>query len=45
MLINQGIQLNAFEIAVPSLDEIFIQVVQRGKNGNGEKEQEHEQNL
>jgi len=45
MLINQGIQLNAFEIAVPSLDEIFIQVVQRGKNGNSEKEQEHEQNL
>lgn len=37
-LVSQGIQLNAFEIAVPSLDEIFIKVVKPGGVG-------HEQNL
>ncbi|NMD26821.1 MAG: ATP-binding cassette domain-containing protein [Chloroflexi bacterium] len=30
-LVSQGIQLNAFEIAVPSLDEIFIKVVKKGE--------------
>jgi len=34
---------NAFEIATPSLDEIFIQVVQGGNHGNGKKELQHEQ--
>ena len=33
-LVSQGIQLNAFEIAVPSLDEIFIKVVKPGGMGN-----------
>ncbi|NLN69963.1 MAG: ATP-binding cassette domain-containing protein [Chloroflexi bacterium] len=28
-LINQGVEITAFEIAVPSLNEIFIQVVQQ----------------
>jgi ABC-2 type transport system ATP-binding protein len=42
-LVNQGIPLNAFEIATPSLDEIFIQVVQGGNHGNGKKELQHEQ--
>jgi len=26
-LITQGIKLNSFEVAVPTLDEIFIKVV------------------
>ena len=42
-LVNHGIALNAFEIATPSLDEIFIKVVQGGNNGNGQKELQHEQ--
>lgn len=33
-LVSHGIQLNAFEIAVPSLDEIFIKVVKPGGFGN-----------
>jgi len=33
-LVAQGIQLNAFEIAVPSLDEIFIKVVKKGDSGD-----------
>ncbi len=33
-LVSQGIQLNAFEIAVPSLDEIFIKVVKKGGTGD-----------
>ena len=33
-LVSQGIQLNAFEIAVPSLDEIFIKVVKKGEPGD-----------
>ncbi len=37
-LIGSGISLNAFEVAVPSLDEIFIKVVQEGNT-------ENEQNL
>jgi ABC-2 type transport system ATP-binding protein len=28
-LVEQGIQINQFEIAAPTLDEIFINVVQR----------------
>lgn len=43
-LVNHGIALNAFEIATPSLDEIFIKVVQGSNNGNGKKELQHEQN-
>ncbi|MFZ3070976.1 MAG: ATP-binding cassette domain-containing protein [Anaerolineaceae bacterium] len=38
MLVEKGIALNTFEIAAPSLDEIFIKVVQEGPN-------DHEQNL
>lgn len=34
-LVAQGIQLNSFEVAVPTLDEIFIRVV---KEGNGQHE-------
>ena len=34
-LLAQGIKLNSFEVAVPTLDEIFIQVV---KEGNGKHE-------
>ncbi|MFW5713737.1 MAG: ABC transporter ATP-binding protein [Brevefilum sp.] len=33
-LINQGVELTEFEIAVPPLNEIFIQVVQRKEEGN-----------
>ena len=33
-LVQQGIILDEFEIATPSLDEIFIQVVSRGKVRN-----------
>ena len=36
-LVRQGINLNTFQVAVPSLDEIFIQVVKEGRN-------DHEQN-
>ncbi|MEL7645812.1 MAG: ATP-binding cassette domain-containing protein [Anaerolineaceae bacterium] len=35
-LLSLGIQLNAFEIAVPSLDEIFIKVVK--KEGTGDEQ-------
>ena len=35
-LVSLGIQLNAFEIAVPSLDEIFIKVVK--KEGTGDEQ-------
>lgn len=35
-LIDQKISLNSFEIATPTLDEIFIKVVQEGWNGNEE---------
>jgi ABC-2 type transport system ATP-binding protein len=35
-LIDQKISLNSFEIATPTLDEIFIQVVKEGRNGNEE---------
>lgn len=34
-LVAQGIELNSFEVAVPTLDEIFIRVV---KEGNGHNE-------
>jgi len=34
-LLAQGIKLNSFEVSVPTLDEIFIQVV---KEGNGKHE-------
>ena len=34
-LLAQGIKLNSFEVAVPTLDEIFIKVV---KEGNGKHE-------
>ena len=34
-LVAQGIELNSFEVAVPTLDEIFIRVVKEG-NGNDE---------
>jgi len=34
-LVAQGIKLNSFEVAVPTLDEIFIRVV---KEGNGDNE-------
>jgi len=30
ILVNQGVRLNTFEVATPSLDEIFIQVVKKG---------------
>ena len=33
-LINQGVELTAFEIAVPTLNEIFIQVVKKQERGN-----------
>ncbi len=35
-LINQGVKLDSFEIATPTLDEIFISVVKQGRNGNEE---------
>ena len=35
-LIDQKISLNSFEIATPTLDEIFIKVVQEGRNDNEE---------
>lgn len=35
-LIDQKISLKSFEIATPTLDEIFIQVVKEGRNGNEE---------
>ena len=35
-LIDQKISLNSFEIATPTLDEIFIKVVKEGRNGNEE---------
>lgn len=34
LLVEQGIELNSFEVAVPNLDEIFIQVVQKGAGEN-----------
>jgi len=33
-LVAQGIKLNAFEVAVPTLDEIFIRVVKEGGSVN-----------
>lgn len=35
-LIDQGVKLDSFEIATPTLDEIFISVVKQGRNGNEE---------
>lgn len=35
-LIDQRISLSSFEIATPTLDEIFIKVVSEGRNGNEE---------
>lgn len=35
-LMDQRIGLNSFEIATPTLDEIFIKVVKEGRNGNEE---------
>ncbi|MEL7625598.1 MAG: ATP-binding cassette domain-containing protein [Anaerolineaceae bacterium] len=35
-LIDNKIGLNSFEIATPTLDEIFIKVVQEGRNGHEE---------
>ena len=35
-LIDQKISLNSFEIATPTLDEIFIKVVSEGRNSNEE---------
>jgi ABC-2 type transport system ATP-binding protein len=35
-LIDQRISLNSFEIATPSLDEIFIKVVKEGRNNHEE---------
>ena len=35
-LIDQKISFNSFEIATPTLDEIFIKVVKEGRNGNEE---------
>ena len=35
-LIDQRIGLNSFEIATPSLDEIFIKVVKEGRNNHEE---------
>ncbi len=35
-LIEEKISMNSFEIATPSLDEIFIKVVKEGRNGNEE---------
>lgn len=35
-LIDQKISLNSFEIATPTLDEIFIKVVKEGRTGNEE---------
>jgi len=32
-LITQGIKLNSFEVAVPTLDEIFIKVVKESGGG------------
>ncbi len=35
-LVERGIQLEQFEIATPTLDEIFIRVVQQADTGSGE---------
>ena len=35
-LIDKGVNVDSFEIATPTLDEIFISVVKQGKNGNEE---------
>lgn len=35
-LIDQRVSLNSFEIATPTLDEIFIEVVSQGRNNNEE---------
>ena len=35
-LIDQRVSLSSFEIATPTLDEIFIQVVSKGRNNNEE---------
>ena len=32
-LIERGVKVDSFEIATPTLDEIFISVVKQGKNG------------
>ena len=34
MLVERGITLKKFEVAVPSLDEIFIKVVQEGQTSH-----------
>ena len=34
MLVERGVTLNTFEVAVPSLDEIFIKVVQEGQTSH-----------
>jgi len=35
-LIDKGVKVDSFEIAMPTLDEIFISVVKQGKNGDEE---------
>jgi ABC-2 type transport system ATP-binding protein len=35
-LVERGLQIDQFEIAAPTLDEIFIRVVQAGDQGQGE---------
>lgn len=35
-LIDQQVAIDSFEIATPTLDEIFIKVVKQGRNGNEE---------
>lgn len=41
-LINQGVELVEFEIAVPPLNEIFIQVVQKQEEGNQDERTQKE---
>jgi ABC-2 type transport system ATP-binding protein len=36
LLVSQGIQIDQYEIAAPTLDEIFIQVVKTNDQGEGE---------
>lgn len=37
LLVQRGVQINQFEIAFPTLDEIFIHVVQANDNEQGER--------
>jgi ABC-type uncharacterized transport system ATPase subunit len=37
MLVERGIQVDQFEIAAPTLDEIFINVVQKYDQESGER--------